>query len=545
MSTKESLELEEITSENPLLSSIRSIVETAFYGNNVQEVFDRKTAYQLAKGSPGTIITDITVSHAEELDLPADARTLVFNDGSIVGRTASARRIFEDLDKEQSKYEKILREAVYQSRKRQFYHTKVIVGLSEEFSVQSHLLIPEGFENNLYSYILNFQLANAKTLATYQKSASFDEGDLYIFCDPEWTHEAFPNGLVLFDSLHNTAAVLGLRYFGELKKATLTLAWALGNRNGFIACHGGMKQYTSNDQTYTMAVFGLSGSGKSTITLAKHSEGHSVTILHDDAFVISRKNGFATALEPSYFDKTQDYPSDDPAISSFLTCQNVGVTCTSKGEKVLVTGDIRNGNGRTVKSRYATPDRVDHLSEKIDAVFWIMKDDSLPPIIKINDPVLAASFGATLATKRSDAENITTKRQLDELVIEPFANPFRVYPLREDYQAFRELFLKQQTACYVLNTGYFDDKKIKPETTLSIVERIVQQTAEFKSFGPFEDIHYLPIPDFPVSFEDTSYKNLVKQRLDSRLRFIEAQIGKDLLPDEAKESLENLIQKLN
>ncbi len=174
-----------------------------------------------------------------------------------------------------------------------------------------------------------------------------------------------------------------------------------------------------------------------------------------------------------------------------------------------------------------------------------MKDDSLPPIIKINDPVLAASFGATLATKRSDAENITTKRQLDELVIEPFANPFRVYPLREDYQAFRELFLKQQTACYVLNTGYFDDKKIKPETTLSIVERIVQQTAEFKSFGPFEDIHYLPIPDFPVSFEDTSYKNLVKQRLDIRLRFIEAQIGKDLLLDEAKESLENLIQKLN
>lgn len=92
----------------------------------------------------------------------------------------------------------------------------------------------------------------------------------------------------MFDALHNTAAVLGLRYFGELK-ATLTLAWALGNRNGFIACHGGMKQYASNDQTYTMAVFGLSGSGKSTITLAKHTEGHSVSILHDDAFVISRK----------------------------------------------------------------------------------------------------------------------------------------------------------------------------------------------------------------------------------------------------------------
>ncbi|TKN74397.1 phosphoenolpyruvate carboxykinase, partial [Enterococcus faecium] len=81
------------------------------------------------------IITDLTISHAEELDLPADVRTRVFNDGSIVGRTASSRRIFEDLDKEQSKYDKILREAVYQSRKRQFYHTKEIVGLSEEFTL--------------------------------------------------------------------------------------------------------------------------------------------------------------------------------------------------------------------------------------------------------------------------------------------------------------------------------------------------------------------------------------------------------------------------
>ncbi|BDP72700.1 hypothetical protein EfmAA96_04850 [Enterococcus faecium] len=43
----------------------------------------------------------------------------------------------------------------------------------------------------------------------------------YIFCDPEWTHETFPNGLILFDALHNTAAVLGLRYFGELKTLDL------------------------------------------------------------------------------------------------------------------------------------------------------------------------------------------------------------------------------------------------------------------------------------------------------------------------------------
>ncbi len=96
-----------------------------------------------------------------------------------------------------------------------------------------------------------------------------------------------------------------------------------------------MKQYSIDDRTYTMAVFGLSGSGKSTITLAKHAEDLPVTILHDDAFVISRKNGSATALEPSYFDKTQDYSSDDPTISYFLTCQNVGVTTNERQEKII------------------------------------------------------------------------------------------------------------------------------------------------------------------------------------------------------------------
>ena len=43
----------------------------------------------------------------------------------------------------------------------------------------------------------------------------------------------------------------------------------------------------------------------------------------------------------------------------FVTVQNCGVTLDDNGLKKLVTEDIRNGNGRTVKSRFATPNRVD------------------------------------------------------------------------------------------------------------------------------------------------------------------------------------------
>lgn len=58
--------------------------------------------------------------------------------------------------------------------------------------------------------------------------------------------------------------------------------------------------------------FGLSGSGKSTLTHAKHEGKYAVEVLHDDAFIISLENGSSIALEPAYFDKTQDYPSDHP-----------------------------------------------------------------------------------------------------------------------------------------------------------------------------------------------------------------------------------------
>ena len=157
---------------------------------------------------------------------------------------------------------------------------------------------------------------------------------------------------------------------------------------------------------YVASFFGLSGSGKSTSTHAKHNGKYDIKVLHDDAFVISEKDGSSIALEPSYFDKTNDYPTGHPEQDFFVTVQNCGVTLDENGRKKLMTEDIRNGNGRTVRSRFATPNRVDHIEEPINAIFWIMKDDSLPPLIKVNDPLMAATMGCTLMTKRSSAENI-------------------------------------------------------------------------------------------------------------------------------------------
>ena len=511
----------DIRKANPIFSQIRTTIESAFYGNNMVAVNDLTTAYELTKAAPETTVTDLPIIHTDELGLPADAVMLVNNHGRVVGRTAAACRRIGDADVDQAKFAGILRDAIFAGTQQQFYKTSVVVGLDEDFMVEAHLAVPEGYENNLLSYMLNFQTLNQTYQARYQQSKPYQEGDIFIYADPNFHHPDFPDGLALFDAQHNVATILGMRYFGELKKSTLTLAWATAHRHGYVACHGGEKAFHFNDRPdQVFAMFGLSGSGKSTLTHAKHGGRFKTTVLHDDAFVISRENGTSVALEPAYFDKTNDYPSGTDETKYFMTLMNVGVTLNKAGQKVLVTEDLRNGNGRTIKSRYASANRVDKEAAPINAIFWIMKDDSLPPVVHITDPTLAATFGATLATKRSSAENLVGNVDRNALVIEPFADPFRAYPLAEDYADFKSLFAQRQVECYILNTGYYNGKKIPKEVTLGILEDIVNQKMTWQDFGPLEHLSYAPLNDFPVDFTDKDYVTMLRTRLQIRLDWI-------------------------
>lgn len=548
MSTRERFEMTEINGRNRLFSTTKTIIETAFYGNNVQAVTDLKMAYELAKKSPKTIVTDQPIKHTSELGLPKDAVMLVDNHGRVVGRTAAARQILGRPGVDNAELEAVLREAVYQGEARQFYQAQAIVGLDEEFMLKAHLMVPQGYELNLLSYLLNFQILNAEYAKRYATSKPYSEDDIYLYCDPEWHDPQYPDGLALFDPEHNVAAILGLRYFGELKKATLTLAWATAHRNGYTACHGGEKTFHFKDkQDKVFSFYGLSGSGKSTLTHAKHAgKFDDITILHDDAFIIDRKNGSSIALEPAYFDKTSDYLPGSKEMEYFTTVMNVGVTQDMQGKKTLVTDDLRNGNGRTIKSRYSAKNRVDREQAPLDSIFWIMKDDSLPPVVKLSDPVIAATFGLTLATKRSTAENVIGESR-DKLVIEPFANPFRVYPLTEDYHDFKELFEKQQANCYIINTDSYNGKNIDKDTTLGILEAIANENADWTKFGALPQMSYLSIPGYEVDLNDATYAKKLRQRLQDRLVWVNNYTKthpKEELPVEITTKLEELIAKL-
>ena len=165
------------------------------------------------------------------------------------------------------------------------------------------------------------------------------------------------------------------------------------------------KEYTLADGSkFVASVFGLSGSGKSTLTHAKHGGKYPITVLHDDAFIINTDTCSSVALEPTYFDKTADYPTGCPDSNEYLlSAQNCSATMDEEGHIQLVTEDIRNGNGRAIKSKLWSPNRVDKIDAPVNAIFWIMKDPTIPPVVKLKGSALASVMGATLATKTSTA----------------------------------------------------------------------------------------------------------------------------------------------
>ena len=528
---------------NPLFSKLRSTIETAFYGNNVKPVTSVAEAYTLATQEPGVILLDMPVFKPEEQGLPADAKILVTNDGKTTGRYAKARRIIGDEGIDEVELAGIARDAVYDSRNKEWISTQVVVGLDQKFTARAHLMIPKDHASIMYSWVMNFKFFDDAVKEFYNNSKDIPEGDIYIYSDPDYVVPDHPGGLAIFDPAHNCAMILGMRYFGEHKKGTLTLAWSLANRYGYVACHGGMKRYNlKNGESFTIGVFGLSGSGKSTLTHEKHNCRYNISILHDDAYIINTNDLSSVAMEPTYFDKMQDYPVEHPANKYLLTLQNVGVTLDENGNKVVLAEDVRNNNGRAIKSQFWTDNRVNHVDEPVNAIVWLMKDKTLPPILKIDDPVLASTMGATLATRRSTAEKLDANVDPNALVIEPYANPFRTYPLVRDYESYKKLFKECGVDCYIMNTGFFLEKKIPKEVTLDLLERLVEGDLQFEPFGAYENLSYVEVPGFEPPFDVREYHHQLHQAFEFRSEYVEKlKDGKNELPHEVLDVLKTLM----
>jgi phosphoenolpyruvate carboxykinase (ATP) len=172
-----------------------------------------------------------------------------------------------------------------------------------------------------------------------------------------------------------------------------------------------------------------------------------------------------------------------------------------------------------------------------------MKDGTLPPVLKVKSPELASVMGATLATKRTSAEYVPGEDP-NKLVIVPYANPFRLYPLAKDYNKFKQLFAERGVTCYIINTGHFLDKKVTPTVTLGLIEDIINDKAEFKPFGPFSDLEYMPIEGFIPDFTDEEYLRSVKARMNDRLEYISKLDEFNQIPSEGLAAIRRVVEEI-
>lgn len=491
------------------MSPIRAIAETLMNSHLVRKI-DIREAYEMAKNQPGVTVTDLPMypEFVKLHNLPADAKVLNDCHGNIIGRTAKARRFYHRLNSSQkNKLEGDFREAVWQMQHYPLIKAEAILGMDQDLMIKATFITTESDVVNVYNWLLNFA-PYEQLEAQYEASPELPIQDVILIAFNEWTcDDDFYNNvgapqLALVDEKHNVIVNLGMRYFGERKKGTLTLAWTSGIRIGMAACHGGIKEIdfgTCKDSYYhkfgkrSIAFYGLSGTGKSSHTNSHDNggtlpEGFSKVVLHDDAFQIDLENKLCRVWEPTLFDKTDSRPIDHPDWKYALGVMNHAVL-NIDGKRLPVGQDLRNSNGRALLDRSLLGKYVNRCAFP-KALVWLMKDSVLPPVLKLKDKHLAIAMGAALMTQRNRAENVR-EEELNKLVFEPFANPFRVYELYRDVEAFLHV-AENGADFYCFNSrGYWKDSDDALEA-IPLKTSLTLQTALLIDQVEWEDWDLLP-----------------------------------------------------
>jgi len=116
---------------------------------------------------------------------------------------------------------------------------------------------------------------------------------------------------IIVDLEHWTTYVLGSDYFGESKKGMLRMLCEYVYQLGGLVMHAGAKAVTQEQQRVTMAVMGLSGTGKTTTTFSHQGD---VTEPIQDDMIALWPDGSCSPTENGCFAKTYGLQEDQEPV---------------------------------------------------------------------------------------------------------------------------------------------------------------------------------------------------------------------------------------
>ncbi len=304
-----------------------------------------------------------------------------------------------------------------------------------------------------------------------------EEADAVVIQVPQWPQKAIyvhptKDGRVF-------TFVLGSDYYGEAKMAALRSVMYLTRefRNG-LAMHAGGKLYRLGIEGKVVEkgvlVFGLSGTGKTTITLNDHdlASPEGISILQDDIMLL-RNDTYAYGTENSFYIKT-DSVTQQPELfvatqSPMSIAENAWVD--DQGEIDFDNYSLTT-NGRCIVPRFLIPHTKDGIDlEHVDVILFNTRRYDMPPLGRLKSPEQAAAFfmlGESTITSADDPKRAGESKRVVAF------NPFIMdNPHKEGHKLLDILRQNPQVEVLIVNTGKVggieDGVKISPKTTLNLI----------------------------------------------------------------------------
>mgnify|MGYP001164260578 CR=1 FL=1 len=369
-------------------------------------------------------------------------------------------------------------------RWQQLIRVSTRVGSPEISPLKANLYVPRRFSRLAHMFHGNFF-----------PQVDEDFADMVTVVVPEWHQRkvlVFPRQRVTY--------ILGSDYYGEVKMATLRMAMHVAREelNG-IGLHAGSKmvriQSGDGPKELGILVFGLSGTGKTTITTADHGlvDPEGVEVLQDDINLLL-SDGRALGTERNFYIKTDNVSKQPPLLAAASDGRAMLENCWVDDD-----GDVNfdnhaiSTNGRAVVPRDAIPNTSPRIDmEHTDVLLFNMRRYDIPPIGRLVSPEQAAAYfmlGESTITSAEDPSRVGQAKRVvgfDPFIVDqPQKNGNRILQILRENSKIR---------CYVMSTGRVGGNNgvnITPEVTFGCIEAALRERLSFR----YDDILGYEVPE--------------------------------------------------
>ncbi len=392
-----------------------------------------------------------------------------------------------------------------------------------------------GYDSCVQSHCRLFVSADYPRLAYMWTKALFEPKnpdrtpDFLSIYVPEW-----PERKIFAHPEAGVTYILGTDYFGEAKKSFLRMLMYRQKKVGHLGFHAGSKVLRVCPQNHDdttdegFLLFGLSGTGKTTLTTHDHFlNGKERVVIRQDDVVVMNDQGECYGSEAGFFIKTRGLSEEQTLIYEAAKSPEAlfeNVTVDSEGVPHFEDSTL-TGNGRAIvpRRKFRFTDDDINLPQVSNLIFITRRRDVLPPVARMTAEQSAAFFmlGESEETSAGDPEKAGQARR------EVGTNPFIIGPEAEEGTRLLEFLKKNPDIdCYLLNTGKVGfEKDITVEDSATIIKELARDSIrwendpdwnyEIPSSIPGLDVErYLPQSYMSGDEYKSRIENLRRERID-------------------------------